>query len=317
MRGVFLDLETYKPDDRHRAMLEPLLDEWVFYDGTDPADIIERSQGFEVLATNKVKMSRDVLSQLPDLKLIVEGATGVDNIDVEAARDLGITVCNVVGYSTESVAQQVFALMLSLAQSLVPYHHLVQSGEWQRTTGFSLLEYPMFELHGRTLGVVGYGDIAKAVERIAKAIGMDVLIAERKGVAEIREGRLPLNEVLAAADVLSIHCPLTEKTRGMIGADELSQMKDTAFVINCSRGGIIEETALADALKSGTLAGAGLDVLSQEPPRDGNPLLEKDVPNIIVTPHCAWASEAARLRMFEQIAAVIESFKAGQPMNVV
>lgn len=221
------------------------------------------------------------------------------------------------GYSSESVAQHTFSLMLALAGSLIHYHNLVQSGAWQRAEGFNLLDYSWNELFGRTLGIFGYGDIGKSVERIAKAFGMKVLLADRKGVADLRDGRHDFEEVLQASDIVTIHCPLSDETLGMVGAAEFQMMKDSAILLNVSRGGILDEKALADALRQGVIAGAGLDVVSNEPPRDGNPLLEPDIPNLIVTPHCAWASVEARLRMFEQIAGVIEAFKSGEPINVV
>ena len=317
MRGVFLDLETYKPDERHPALLKPTLDEWQFYDATPPEQVVERLQGANVVVINKVLMTREVLEAAPDLKLIVAGATGVDNIDVAAAKELGIPVCNVRGYSSESVAQHAFSLILALSNSIIPYHALVQDGGWQRASGFNLLEYPLTELDGKTLGILGYGDIGRAVERIGKAFGMNVLLADRKGAENLREGRFRFEDVIEKSDVLTIHCPLSDETRGLIGGPELAAMKDSAILINVSRGGIVDEQALVDALKDGQIAGAGFDVLSKEPPKDGNPLLDVSLPNLIITPHCAWASVEARLRMFEQIAAVIKAFKAGKPMNVV
>ena len=317
MRGVFLDLETYKPDERHPALLKDTLEDWEFYDATPPELVVERISGADVIVLNKIDITREILESAKGLKLVVAGATGVDNIDVSAARALGIPVCNVRGYSTESVAQQAFSLILALSNNLILYHNLVQSGGWEKASGFNLLEYPLSELAGKTLGIVGYGDIAKAVERIGRAFGMEVLIADRKGASELREGRVSFEQVLENADVLSIHCPLSVHTRGLIGAAELAAMKGSAILINVSRGGIVDEQALVDALRSGEIAGAGLDVLSQEPPKDGNPLLGATLPNLIITPHCAWASVEARLRMFEQIAAIIEAFKGGAPMNLV
>lgn len=317
MRGVFLDLETYKPDDRHPTMLEPTLEHWYFYDGTPTSDeAIERMQGADVVVINKVNITREIMQACPDLKLIVAGATGVDNIDIAAAEELGIPVSNVRGYSTESVAQVAFSLILALSNKLILYHGLVQDGAWQRNTGFNLLDYDWYELQGKTLGIIGYGDIGQATARIAKAFGMDVIIADRKGTTDLRVGRVAFDEVVANADVLSIHCPKTLETIGLIGADELRAMKNSALLINVSRGGIVDEHALLDALQSGEIAGAGLDVLSKEPPREGNPLLDcGELPNLIITPHCAWASVEARLRMFEQIAEIITKFKNGEPMN--
>jgi len=317
MRGVFLDLETYKPDDRHPALLEPTLEQWDFFDGTPtPEEAIERMQGADVVVINKVKMTREIMQACPDLKLIVAGATGVDNIDIVAAEELGIPVSNVRGYSTESVAQVAFSLMLALSNNLIQYHNLVQDGAWQRTVGFNLLDFDWYELHSKTLGIVGYGDIGQAVARIGAAFGMDIIVADRKGADELRDGRMAFDDVITQADILTIHCPKTAETTGLIGKAELAAMKKTALLINVSRGGIVDEAALMAALDDGEIAGAGLDVLSQEPPRDGNPLLDDgEKPNLIITPHCAWASVEARVRMFEQIAEIITAFKAGQPMN--
>jgi len=317
MRGVFLDLETYKPDDRHPALLEPTLEQWDFFDGTPtPEEAIERMQGADVVVINKVKMTREIMQACPDLKLIVAGATGVDNIDIVAAEELGIPVSNVRGYSTESVAQVAFSLMLALSNNLIQYHNLVQDGAWQRTVGFNLLDFDWYELHSKTLGIVGYGDIGQAVARIGAAFGMDIIVADRKGADELRDGRMAFDDVITQADILTIHCPKTTETTGLIGKAELAAMKKTALLINVSRGGIVDEAALMAALDDGEIAGAGLDVLSQEPPRDGNPLLDDgEKPNLIITPHCAWASVEARVRMFEQIAEIITAFKAGQPMN--
>lgn len=317
MRGVFLDLETYKPDDRHSALLIPALEDWTFYDGTAPEQVLERIAGADVVVTNKVRITPEILDQAGGLKLIVAGATGVDNIDIDAAAARSIPVCNVRGYSTEAVAQLAFTLMLSLSTNLIPYHNLVQSGAWQKAQGFNLLNFPLKELHGKTLGIFGHGDIGRAVERIALAFGMEILIADRKGASDLRDGRAAFEEVIARADIVTVHCPLTDETRGMIGAAELAAMKSSALLINVSRGGIVDEASLAEALRAGEIAGAGLDVLSKEPPRGGNALLDESLPNLIITPHCAWASEEARLRMFEQIAQIIQSFRDGELINQV
>jgi len=215
MRGVFLDLETYKPDDRHPALLEPTLEQWDFFDGTPtPEEAIERMQGADVVVINKVKMTREIMQACPDLKLIVAGATGVDNIDIVAAEELGIPVSNVRGYSTESVAQVAFSLMLALSNNLIQYHNLVQDGAWQRTVGFNLLDFDWYELHSKTLGIVGYGDIGQAVARIGAAFGMDIIVADRKGADELRDGRMAFDDVITQADILTIHCPKTTETTG-------------------------------------------------------------------------------------------------------
>ncbi|MEZ5814483.1 MAG: D-2-hydroxyacid dehydrogenase [Alphaproteobacteria bacterium] len=316
MRGVFLDLATYTPDERHRALLEPVVDEWAFYDETASGEILARARGFDILVTNKCRITHEVLAGLPDLKFIVAGATGVDNIDVGAARERGVAVSNVRGYSTESVAQHTFMLILALCGSLIPYDETVRAGAWQSSKSFNVRMLPVTEVAGKVLGIMGHGDIGKAVERIAKAFGMKVLISARRG-AEATDGRTAFEDVLKQADILSVHCPLTAETRGMIGVEQIARMKKGARIINVSRGGIVDEAALAEALKSGHIGGAGLDVLSQEPPTDGNVLLDGGIPNLIITPHTAWTSEEARLRMFEEIAANIQAFRNGQPQNLV
>ncbi|MDE1888289.1 MAG: glycerate dehydrogenase, partial [Gammaproteobacteria bacterium] len=236
--------------------------------------------------------------------------------DLEAARARGIAVTNVPGYSTMSVVQQVFALALALTQHLKEYEALLQAGAWRRAPQFTLLDYPIRELAGKTLGIMGHGDIGKAVARVAEALGMQVLIAARND-DDYRPGRVPLAQLLAQADVLCIHVPLLPETRNLIGAGELALMKHDALVINCARGGIVDEQALADALRAHRLGGAGVDVLSEEPPVHGNPLLEPGIPNLIVTPHVAWATREARQRVVNEMALNIEAFKQGEKRNRV
>lgn len=317
--GVFLDMETYAPDRVDLTALQACLTDWTIYERTPPAELVPRLKNAQVLVTNKALITRDVLEAAPALKLIVVGATGVNNIDLDAARDLGIRVCNIRGYSTPSVVQHVFAFILALATRLPAYHAAVQSGEWAANPFFCLLDYPVVEIAGKTIGIVGYGDLGHAVEHVARAFGMEVLIAERKGAGtkECRSGRLPFEEVIRRADIVTIHCPLNEETRGLIGEEDLAQMKKSAFLINTARGGIVDEDALAQALRAGTIAGAGVDVLSKEPPSEGNPLLAADIPNLLITPHTAWASNEALQRLMDQIAETILAFKSGQPRNIV
>ncbi|MCB1562654.1 MAG: 2-hydroxyacid dehydrogenase [Alphaproteobacteria bacterium] len=317
--GVFLDMETYASDRIDLSALRACLDDWTIYERTSPAEIAPRLQDAQVLVTNKALITRDILEAAPALKLIVVGATGVNNIDLDAARDLGLRVCNIRGYSTPSVVQHVFAFILALATRLPAYHAAVQSGAWAKNPFFCLLDYPVVEIAGKTIGIVGYGDLGHAVEHVARAFGMEVLIAERKGAGgeERRDGRLPFEEVLSRADIVTVHCPLSEDTRGLIGEKELAQMKKSAFLINTARGGIVDEAALAQALRTGTIAGAGIDVLSKEPPSEGNPLLAADIPNLLITPHTAWASNEAIQRLMDQIAETILAFKSGQPRNIV
>lgn len=266
--------------------------------------------------TNKVALDRAVLTSAPSLRLICIAATGTNHVDLNAAREQGIAVANVVRYATPAVVQHVFALILALTTRLPEYQRAVASGTWQQQERFCLMDYPIRELAGRTLGILGYGELGQAVARVAEAFGMQVLVAQRPG-GKAREGRVALDQLLPQVDVLSLHCPLTDTTRGLIGARELELMRHDALLINTARGGIVDESALAEALRRGTIGGAGVDVLSTEPPREGNPLLPPDIPNLIVTPHIAWASREARQRVVEEIATNIEAFMAGIARNRV
>jgi glycerate dehydrogenase len=226
-------------------------------------------------------------------------------------------VSNVPNYAQHSVPEHVFMMILALRRNLLKYDAAVRSGRWAASPHFSLLDFPIDVLRGTTLGLIGYGAIAKEVEKLGRAFGMEILIAERKGVVKVRKGRSPFAGVLKHSDVVSVHFPLTPETRGWIGAAELAMMKPEALLINTARGGLVDEAALAKALKSGSLGGAGVDVLSEEPPRNGNPLLDPEIPNLIVTPHVAWASRQAQAMLAEEIVKNMEAFVAGKPRNVV
>ena len=280
-----------------------------YCDFTEESQIPERIGAAEIVLLNKVKLSRVELRAAPDLKLIVLAATGTDNIDLEAAKELGIAVCNVRGYCTASVAQHAWALILSLTQHLSGWHRLAVDGSWARGE-FNELAYPIRELAGRTLGIVGWGELGRAVAKAAEAFGMRVIVCNRPGAAPM-DGRVPLEELLATADVVSLHCPLTPATRGLIGAPELARMKPDALLINTARGALVDGAALALALKEGRLGGAGIDVLPAEPPADDEPLLDPSIPNLIVTPHVAWAAFEARQRCLDEMAANIRDFLEG------
>lgn len=314
--GVLLDLATIDRGDLELSALERVCGHWRRYPHTEPADVLERIGHARIAVTNKVVLDRPVLEGAGNLRLICIAATGTNNVDLDAAREQGIAVANVVGYATPSVVQHVFALILALTTRLPDYQRAIASGAWQRHDRFCLMDYPIRELAGRTLGVVGFGELGRAVAQVAEAFGMRVLIAARPG-GPVREGRWPLDRLLSEVDVLSLHCPLTEATRGLIGARELGLMRPDALLINTARGGIVDESALAAALRAGTIGGAGVDVLSVEPPRGGHPLLESGIPNLIVTPHIAWASREARQRVVEEIAANIAAFLAGRMRNRV
>lgn len=293
MQAVFLDHNTVGEVDY--SPLHPVLEKCSFYNVSNNDEVLHVSETADVIITNKIKLTRDILAKLPKLKLICLTATGTDNVDLQAAGEYGIAVCNVAAYSTDSVAQLTFTLLLALVQSFPAYHKVVQAGEWQRRTTFNILDFPIHELTGKTLGIVGFGDIGKKVATIAKAFGMQVLLANLPG-RPARDDRLSLTALLPKVDFLTLHCPLTTLTKGLIGITELNLMKPTAFLINTSRGAVIDEPALATALKQGKIAGAALDVLSQEPPSDDHCLIKLQHPNLIITPHIAWASIEARQR---------------------
>lgn len=301
MKAVFLDAATLG-DDVDLAPIRAVVDELVLYPRTSPEQVAERIAGFDTVLTNKVVLGAKHFAARPELKRIAVVATGLNNIDLDGARDAGIKVMNVAGYGRPAVAQHTLALILALATRLVDYHRDVQAGRWAESPQFCLMDHPIMELEGRTLGIVGFGDLGQGVAERARAFGMEVLLGCRPGqqpgmVAGYQ--RLPLAELLSRVDVLSLHCLLTDETRNMIGAEELKQMKPESLLINTSRGGLVNEQALADALRAGTIGGAGFDVLTEEPPRNGNPLLAADIPNLIVTPHSAWASREARQRIVD------------------
>ncbi|EGV29593.1 Glycerate dehydrogenase [Thiorhodococcus drewsii AZ1] len=316
LNGVLLDLATIDQGDLDLSCLDRVCGHWQRHAYTEPADTRERLRHAQIAVTNKVALDRQTLAAASELRLVCIAATGTNNVDLEAARELGIAVANVARYATPAVVQHVFALILALTTRLPEYQRAVSSGAWQRHDRFCLMDYPIRELAGRTLGIVGFGELGQAVARVAEAFGLRVLIAQRPG-GPPREGRLPLDELLPQVDVLTLHCPLTDTTRGLIGTRELDLMRRDALLINTARGGIVDEQALAEALRRGTLGGAGIDVLSAEPPRGGNPLLAPDIPNLIVTPHIAWASREARQRVVEEIAANIEAFLTGKDRNRV
>lgn len=312
-RIVFLDTDTVdleigRPKFPH---------EWKEYGKTEPDQIIENLTGASIAVTNKVALRRKDLSQLPDLRLIAVAATGVDVIDLDYCREAGIAVSNIRNYAYNSVPEHVFMLILALRRNLISYRSDVHRGKWQQSDQFCLLDHPIHDLSGSKIGVVGYGSLGRGVAKLAECLGMQVLISEHKGSTIARPGRIQFEELLEISDIITLHCPLTDETRNFMGANEFRSMKRGALLINTARGGLVDEQALVDALRSGEIAGAGVDVLTEEPPKSGNPLLEVDLPNLIVTPHIAWASLEAQRILAEQLIENIEAFVNGTPQNLI
>jgi glycerate dehydrogenase len=303
-RIVFLDRDTLRAEIRRPAFAH----EWREYGATRTEEIVERLEGASIAVVNKVEIREAQLASLPALRLIAVAATGTDNIDLKSCRERGVAVSNVRGYATDTLPEHVLMLMLALRRNLVSYRSDLRAGRWERAQEFCLLDHPIRDLHGSTLGIVGYGALGRAVEQLARAFGMRTLIAEHKGARRAREGRTPFAEVLGASDIITLHTPLNDETRHLIGAAELASMQPTAVLINCARGGVVDEAALVEALLAGVIAGAGVDVLSREPPREGNALLELDLPNLIITPHVAWASLEAMQALADQLIDNIEAF---------
>ncbi len=317
MTAVFLDRDSLNHDDLDFSSLQSTLADWRFYADTQPEQTASRIADAEVVVSNKVMLDEAALDAAPKLKLIAIAATGTNNVDLNVAARRGISVCNIRRYATPSVVQHVFALLLSLTRHLNDYQAAVRRGDWQRSGQFCLLDYPIRELGDLTLGIIGYGELGRAVADTAeRAFGMRVLLAQRPG-GPAQPGRIALHELLPQLDVLSLHCPLTAETRGLIGREQLALMKPDALLINAARGGIVDEAALATALLGGKLGGAGIDVLSEEPPTADSPLLQQALPNLIVTPHIAWASRQSRQRLLDQLAENIAAFVAGRPQNLV
>jgi glycerate dehydrogenase len=311
MRSLFLDYASVSiNDDLDPAALRRAMPQLEMHNDTAQVDVADSIAGAEIVLVNKLRLTRAIIERTPTLQLVALAATGTDNVDLEAARERGVAVCNLRDYCTVSVVQHVIGTLLLLTQKLREYDALVRSGAWRRGAQFCLVEYPIRELTGRKLGIVGFGALGKGVAHAARALGLEVLLANRPGGTPA-PGRLDLDDLLPQVDVLSLHCPLTPATRGMIGAARLARMKPDAVLINTARGALVDSAALADALRAGRLGGAAIDVLPKEPPVDGNPLLAVDIPNLIVTPHIAWAAREARQRCLDEMAANVEDFRRG------
>ena len=310
---VFLDRQSLLADIRPPAFAH----EWVEHVQTRPDQVVERLRGASIVISNKVPIRRDTLDHLPDLKMIAMAATGYDVIDIDACRERGVAVANIRNYAVHTVPEHAFALIFALRRNLIAYRDDVLKGRWQTEQQFCFFDYPIQDLHASTLGIFGEGVLGQATAKIARALGMKVLFADHAPPKAAGVDFVPPEQVFAESDIISLHCPLTPESRHFIGMPQLQQMKRSALLINTSRGGLVDEQALKTALETGVIAGAGFDVLSQEPPTNGNPLLDIKTPNFILTPHVAWASTQAMQFLADQLIDNIEAFVAGKPQHLV
>jgi glycerate dehydrogenase len=310
---VFLDRDSLIANVRRPAFAHA----WREFGATAPTEVVERLQDASIAITNKVPLRAPDIARLPGLKMIAVAATGTDNVDLAACRERGIVVANIRDYSLVSVPEHCFTLMLAVRRNLRAYVADVEAGRWERSTRFCLLDHPIGDLAGSRLGIVGYGALGRQVARIGRAFRMEIAVTSRSKVEDTDVVALPLHELLATSDVVSLHLPLTEQTRHMIAARELASMKRSAILVNTARGGLVDEAALAEALENGVIAGAGFDVLSKEPPLPDNPLLKLRLPNFVLTPHVAWASGGAMQTLADMLVDNIEAWAAGTPKNVV
>jgi glycerate dehydrogenase len=317
MKGVILDIDSLGPDDVNLGPITGLPIEWTIYGSCQAEEVAECIADAELVLTNKVPIGEKELAMAPRLRYIGVLATGTNVIDLAAASASKVAVSNVVGYGSASVVQHTWSLILALATRLPDYNVAALDGRWAESPFFCLQDFPVKELAGKVLGIVGYGELGRGVAAVGQAFGMDVQIASLPWRHGDEAGRTPFDSLINQADVISLHCPLTEETRHLIGRRELAKMKSTTLLINCARGGIVDEQALVDALEDGVIGGAGIDVLSEEPPVNGNPLLNPDIPNLIVTPHSAWVAQESRQRLIDQVAENIQAFLAGKPRNLV
>jgi len=313
---VFLDRATIPAYIRLPSL--PFAHHWLEFDFTSAEQALDRLSQADIVITNKVVLDRALLSQCPKLRLIAVSATGVNNVDVDYCREAGIALVNVQGYATRSVPEHVVGMIYALRRHLFAYHQDIANGEWQRNQQFCFFTHPIGDVAGSTLGIVGSGALGQATATLARAIGMQVIFSERKGAKLCRQGFMPFEQMLAEVDVVSLHCPLSEQTRNLMGENELKMMKPNALLINAGRGGLVDEQALVTALKSGQIAGAGVDVFSREPADKTNPLLANmDLPNLLLTPHVAWGSDSAISQLTTILMDNIAAFERGEHKNRV
>lgn len=315
-RIVHLERESVIADVRRPAFAH----DWIEYAKTKPEQVVERLHGCTIAIVNKAPLPAAAVDALPDLKMVAVAATGTNIVDLDACRRRGIVVSNIRGYAEHTVPEHVLALLLALARNLIAWRESLRAGRWQQSDQFCLFDHPIRDLHGATLGLIGSGSLGNGVARLAEAFGMRVLRAEHKGVPMPRPGYTAFEQVLRQADAITLHCPLTSQTQGLIGEGELRAMKSSALLINTARGGLVDEAALIRALREGWIGGAGFDVITAEPPPDAHPLVDPELlalPNFLLTPHVAWSSRPAMQALADQLIDNIEAFVAGSPRNRV
>jgi len=318
MKAAFLDFATVGSDELDVTPLKDATTDFSIFDNTSVNEVASRIEGCDLVYVNKVRMTREIMEDAPDLRFIGLLATGVDNVDLAAAKERGIAVCNIRAYCTNSVVEHVFALLLNLTHSIGRYHSRVRAGDWQSAVDFCMLGYPIRELSAMTIGIIGFGALGRGVATMAEAFSMSVLVGRRPGSETVPgDARTDIDELLKTCDVVSLHCPLTDETAGLIGERELRLMKSSAILINTARGGLVDSIALVEALGNGIIAAAGIDVLSHEPPVNGDPLLDYRGDNLIVTPHIAWATAEARQNAINEVAANVGAFLSGEERNRV
>ena len=312
MKAVLLDCDTLSPDDLDLSALLALPVDWTIYPETADRQVSERIADADIVLTNKAQISALSLSQAPRLKMISIMATGTNAVDLLAASQHQVAVCNALKYGTGSVVQHAWALILALTTKLADYQRVAVDGTWQDSSLFCLLDFPVEELQGKVMGIVGAGELGRGVAKVAEAFGLEVIYAALPGREYADQQRVDFKDFLKRADIVSLHCPLTADTTNLINKAELALMKPSAILINTARGGIVNEVALVQALSDGSIAGAGIDVLTNEPPREGNPLLDETIPNLIVTPHCAWVARQSRQRLVDQTVENLRAFLQGE-----
>lgn len=316
MKAVFLDFDTMG-GGLDVSPLKAAIPDIVIHDVTANDQVAERIAGKNVVFTNKMRLSAKLLAAAPELKFIGLTATGTDNIDIETARKHNIAVANIRNYCTQSVVEHVFGAVLTLTHSLPRFRQTVRDGAWQKAADPFLLVHPVRELSAMTMGIVGFGALGQGVARTAEYFGMDVIVAARRDAEKIPGDRVPFDALLDSADIISLHCPLTDETRNLLSSAEFKRMKKSAIVVNTARGGLIDSAALVAALKNGDVAAAAVDVLPQEPPVNGDPLLDYDGDNLVLTPHIAWASDEARQNAINELAENVKAFQIGARRNRV